>query len=367
MQPDTTVGARDRPADARLAAVPTPEPVPELPAPGDVHVVALPLVVRFRGLVVREALLVRGPVGWGEFAPFVEYDDHEASRWLAACLEASHRGHPVPLRDTVEVNATVPAVPAADVAAVLARFPGCRTAKVKVAERGQGLQDDLDRVAAVRDGLGRGGRVRVDANGGWDLDQAVDALRLLAVGGLDYAEQPVATVAELVRLRTRLAAAHVDVRVAADESDRRAEDPLAVALAGAADVVVVKVAPLGGVARLLEVAHVLRERHGVEVTVSSALDTSVGLAAGVAAAAALPGPVQAAGLATAALLGADVTTAPVLPVDGHVSVRAVVADPDLLARHAAPGPRQQWWRERLVRCHALLAGGGSGAGGMIDA
>ena len=355
------------PTEARLAAVPPPRRnrVPELPAPGAVHVVALPLAVRFRGLVVREALLVQGPVGWGEFSPFAEYDDHEASRWLAACLEASHLGHPAPLRDAIEVNATVPAMPAAEVAAVLARFPGCRTAKVKVAERGQDIGDDLDRVAAVRDVLGPDGRVRVDANGGWDLDQAFDALRALAVGGLDYAEQPVAAVDDLARLRTRLAAAHLDVRVAADESVRRAEDPLAVALAGAVDVVVVKVAPLGGVARLLAVAEVLRERHGVDVTVSSALDTSVGLAAGVAAAAALPGPAQAAGLATAALLGADVTTAPLLPVDGYVGVGAVVADRDLLARHAAAEQRQQWWRDRLVRCHALLVGGGAGQGGMI--
>ena len=173
-------------------------------------------------------------------------------------------------------------------------------------------------------------------------------------GALDYAEQPVAAVEDLVRLRARLAAAHLDVRVAADESVRRAEDPLAVALAGAADVVVVKVAPLGGVRRLLEVAQVLRERHGVDVTVSSALDTSVGLSAGVAAAAALPGPAQAAGLGTAALLAADVAARPLLPVDGHVPVGPVVPDRALLEAHAAPGDRQRWWRERLGRCHALL-------------
>ena len=155
------------------------------------------------------------------------------------------------------------------------------------------------------------------------------------------------------------------MRVAADESVRRAEDPLAVALAGAADVVVVKVAPLGGVRRLLEVADVLRVRHGVDVTVSSALDTSVGLAAGVAAAAALPGPAQAAGLGTAALLAADVSDRPLLPVDGHVPVGPVVPGEDLLARHAAGPERQRWWRERLVRCHALLQADPRAAG-MID-
>lgn len=349
--------ARDRRSTLAAVPVPTASGVPDLPGPDQVHVVALPLRTRFRGLVVREALLVEGPAGWGEFSPFVEYDDAEAARWLSACLEAAHDGHPSPVRGRVEVNATVPAVPPSDVADVLARFPGCRTAKVKVAEQGQALADDLARVSAVRDVLGAGGRVRVDANGAWDLDQATGALTALArvLGdALDYAEQPVAAVDDLARLRTRLAAAHVQVRVAADESVRRAEDPLAVALAGAADVVVVKVAPLGGVRRLLEVAEVLRERHRVDVTVSSALDTSVGLSVGVAAAAALPGPAQAAGLGTAALLAADVTDRPLLPVDGHVPTGAVVPDRRLLAEHAAPADRQRWWRERLARCHALL-------------
>ncbi len=328
--------------------------VPDLPAPGRVHVVALPLRTRFRGITVREALLVDGPAGWGEFSPFAEYDDHEAARWLSACLEAAHEGWPAPLRTVVTVNATVPAVAVADVAAVLDRFPGCTTAKVKVAERGQGLADDLDRVAAVRDRLGPDGALRVDANGAWDLDQAVDALTALAVYRLEYAEQPVADVADLARLRVRLARAGVAVAVAADESVRRAEDPLAVVLAGAADVVVVKVPPLGGVRRLLEVAEVLGARYGVGLTVSSALDSSVGLAAGVAAAAALPGPPRAAGLGTAALLAADVTASPLLPVAGQVPVGPVVPDPDLLARYAAGPARQQWWRDRLARCHALL-------------
>jgi o-succinylbenzoate synthase len=339
--------------EARLGRV----SVPELPPPERVHVVALPLRTRFRGLNVREAVLLDGPAGWGEFAPFVEYDDSEATRWLAAGLEAAHLGWPRPLRRTVEVNATVPAVPADQVAEVLDRFPGCTTVKVKVAERGQALTDDLDRVAAVRDRLGPDGAVRVDANGAWDLDQAVDALTALSRYRLEYAEQPVAAVDDLARLRVRLAAAGVAVPVAADESVRRADDPLAVALAGAADVVVVKVAPLGGVRRLLEVAQTLRDRHAVDLTVSSALDTSVGLAAGVAAAAALPGTPRAAGLGTAALLAADVTASPLLPVGGHVPVGPVVADPQLLARYAVTPERQQWWRERLARCHALLRRG----------
>ena len=302
--------------------------------------------VPFRGVHVREAVLVKGPSGWGEFSPFPEYDDAEAARWLAAALEAAWRGWPDPVRDAVPVNATVPAVPARDVASVLARFPGCTTAKVKVAEAGQALADDVDRVAAVRDVLGPSGRVRVDANAAWTVAQARDALGALAPYGLEYAEQPCATVGELTTLRTALARDRVDVLVAADESVRRASDPERLALAGAADVVVVKVAPLAGVRRALVVA----EACGLPVVVSSALDTSVGLAAGVALAAALPELPYACGLGTAALLAADVASPSLVPAGGLLRPGAVAPDPALLARHAAPPDRQAWWRERLRRC-----------------
>ena len=321
---------------------------PELSA--QAHVVSLPMRVPFRGVTSREALLVRGPAGWGEFSPFLEYDDVESARWLAAAVEAAWTGWPAPVRDRVPVNATVPAVPAADVPAVLARFPGCTTAKVKVAQAGQDLCDDLDRVAAVRDALGSTGRVRVDANGAWDVDAAVRALSALAPYGLEYAEQPCETVEELVALRTALARAAVDVPVAADESVRRAEDPLRVARLGAADVVVVKVAPLGGVTRALAVARDC----GLPVVVSSALDTSVGIRAGVALAAALPELPYACGLATTSLLAADVALDSLVPVAGHLAVRPVAPDPELLARFAAPPDRTAAWRARARRCLALL-------------
>lgn len=324
------------------------------PAGPDVHVVSLPLNTRFRGIDTREALLVRGPAGWGEFSPFLEYPDEEAAWWLAAGLEAAWFPPVQVLRSTVEVNATVPAVAAGEVAGVLARFAGCTTAKVKVAEAGQDLTADLDRVAAVREALGPAGRIRVDANGAWDVEQAVCALTALAGYDLEYAEQPVAGPSDLVRLRTALTRVGVAVPLAADESVRRATDPFAVALAGAVDVVVVKVAPLGGLRRTLRVAEVLRAQHGVDVVLSSALDTSVGLSAGVRAAAALPGPVRAAGLGTAALLAADVTADPLLPVAGAVAARAVEPDHGLLSAHAAEPGRQQWWRARLERCLAVL-------------
>ncbi len=317
-------------------------------------VVALPMRVPFRGVRVREAVLLHGPAGWGEFAPFAEYDDAESAAWLAAGLEAAWTGWPRPLRPRVSVNATVPAVGADAVPAVLARFPGCTTAKVKVAQRGQSTGDDVARVAAVRAVLGDAGSVRVDANGAWSVEDAVAALTALArQGPLEYAEQPCGTVAELVALRERLAAGGVRVPVAADESIRRATDPLAVVRAGAADVAVLKVAPLGGVRAVVALAERLRAEHGVPVVLSSALDTSVGIGAGLAAAAALPeGP--ASGLATGSLLAADVT-APRALVGGAMDVGAVVPDADRLAALAAPPERREWWWARLRRCHAVLA------------
>ncbi|WP_337060371.1 o-succinylbenzoate synthase [Kineococcus sp. G2] len=314
------------------------------------RVVRLPLRTRFRGLTEREALLLRGPAGWGEFAPFTEYGAAESARWLAAAVEAAWTGFPAPVRERVEVNATVPAVPAADVPAVLARYPGCRTAKVKVAERGQHLADDVARVRAVREVLGPGGRVRVDANAGWDVDAAERALTALGEAGLEYAEQPCASLEEMAELRRRLARAGTPVPLAADESVRKAEDPLRVAGLEAADVVVVKVAPLSGVRSALRVARAC----GLPVVVSSALDTSVGLAAGVALAAALPELPFACGLGTGALLAADVTADPLLPVDGALPVRPPRADEDLLERHRAPADREAWWRERLRACHEVL-------------
>lgn len=313
--------------------------------------VSIPMRVRFRGVTVREAALVEGPVGWGEFSPFLEYEPPEASRWLAAAVESAWRGWPAARRDAVPVNATVPAVPAEQVPAVLARFEGCRTAKVKVAERGQSLADDLGRVAAVRDAMGPDARIRVDANGAWDVDQARAALGALAAYGIEYAEQPCASVAELKQLRLALARNGIDVPVAADESIRKAEDPLLVAREEAADLVVVKVAPLGGVRRALEVV----QECGLPAVVSSALDTSVGMAAGVALAAALPELPYACGLGTVALLEGDVTAEPLTPHGGELPVRRVTADPDLLRRWAAPEDRQAWWRERVRACWAELA------------
>nr|WP_208382336.1 o-succinylbenzoate synthase [Microbacterium ulmi] len=315
------------------------------------RVVTLPLATRFRGIDVREALLLEGPEGWTEFSPFVEYDDVEASAWLAAAIDFGWMPQPAPVRREIPVNATVPAVDAASVARVLARFDGCRTAKVKVAERGQRLADDVARVRAVRAAMGPEGRIRVDANGGWNLDEAEHALHALAEFDLEYAEQPCATVDELAQLRRRVT--HMGIPIAADESVRKASDPLAVARAGAADLLVVKAQPLGGVRRALEIV----AEAGLPAVVSSALDTSVGLSMGVALAAALPSLEFDCGLGTASLFTADVAAPPLAPRGGVLPVGRVAPDPGLLDGLAASAGRRDWWLSRVERCHALLSAG----------
>jgi O-succinylbenzoate synthase len=295
---------------------------------------AIPMPVKFRGTTLRQGALLRGPAGWGEFSPFPEYGPRECARWLACALESAVYGWPAPVRDSVPVNVTVPAVGPEQAHTIVARS-GCRTAKVKVAEPGQPESDDIARVEAVRDAIGPGGKVRVDANGGWDVDRAERMLSALAVFDLEYAEQPCASLEEMAALRRR-----VDVPLAADESIRRAEDPLKVRAAGAADIVVLKAQPLGGVRAGLEIAAAC----GLPVVVSSAVDTSVGLAAGVALAAALPDLPHACGLATMSLLAGDVTAQPLTEAGGELPVRAAVVDETELA----------WWEVDAVDWRARL-------------
>jgi O-succinylbenzoate synthase len=311
--------------------------------------VTLPLTTRFRGVTEREALLLEGPRGFTEFSPFLEYDDEEAVSWLRAALDFGW-GEPSPvLRDRIPVNATMPAVEPERVASVLAAFPGCRTVKVKVAERGQALAHDVARVARVRELIGPEGRVRVDANGGWGVDEAEHALRALSIFDLEYAEQPCATVPELAELRGRIR--DLAVPIAADESVRKALDPLAVARAGAADLLVIKAQPLGGITAALRIV----EAAGLPVVVSSALDTSIGIAMGAHLAAALGELPFDCGLGTAALLAHDVVGRPLLPRDGAIEVRRPEpTDASLSAVEASP-ERTAWWRARLERCYRLIA------------
>jgi O-succinylbenzoate synthase len=317
------------------------------------RVVSLPLSTRFRGIDTREALLLEGPAGWTEFSPFLEYGDDESAAWLAAAIDFGWREPPLaataPAR--IHVNATLPAVAPDLVEGVLARFAGCRTIKVKVAERGQSLSDDLARVARARELLGPDGRIRVDANGGWNLDEAEHAIHSLAEFDLEYVEQPCATVDELAQIRKRVK--YMGIPIAADESVRKAEDPVAVARAGAADLLIIKAQPLGGIARALEIV----AEAGLPVVVSSAIDTSVGLSMGAYLAASIPDGLQYdCGLGTAALLAADVTDAPLMPSDGQIDVRRVEVGAALLDEHAASPERTRWWLDRLTRVHARLAG-----------
>lgn len=325
------------------------------PVPTDLHdllasarVFAIPLRTRFRGITVREGILLDGPAGWAEFAPFRDYDDQAAVPWLRSAIDAASRNWPDPVRDWVEVNATIPVVDPAT-AARLVNESGCCTAKVKVADPRSDLKQDAERLTAVRESLGPDGRIRIDANAAWSQTEAIEAIGVLnqAAGGLEYVEQPCRTVEELAAVR-----AAVDVKIAADESIRLASDPLKVALAGAADIAVIKVAPLGGVFAALRVA----QECGLPVVVSSALDTSVGLAAGLALAGALPELPYACGLATASLLTGDPTTRASLPTNGKLAVPlySPAPTPERLQQFRADADTTRYWLDRLHRVAELL-------------
>jgi o-succinylbenzoate synthase len=308
-------------------------------------VFSIPMRVRFRGITVREGLLIRGEAGWGEWSPFLEYDADEAAAWLRCAEEAAAGDWPEPVRDRVPVNVTVPVLSPQDAHALVTRS-GCRTAKVKVADASGTLAEDQARLEAVRDALGPGGRIRVDANGAWDVDTAVASLKVLgrAAGGLEYVEQPCASVEELAAVRRR-----TSILVAADESIRRAADPYRVRDLEAADIAVLKVQPLGGVRACLRIA----EDIGLPTVVSSALETSVGLAAGVALAAALPELEYASGLATVGMLADDVTEHRLAAVDGYVPVHRPEVSAQRLARCAASPEREAHWRARLAEVRAV--------------
>lgn len=308
------------------------------------HVVALPMAVRFRGITTREALLIDGPAGWGEFAPFIEYGPKESAAWLRAGIEAAFEGLPE-ATGRVEVNGTVPAVPVEQVEAVLARYPqGVSTFKIKVAEPGQSLADDTARLARVHT-LRPDARLRVDANRAWSVAEACAAIAAFArIAELEYVEQPCGSAEELAEVRRR-----VDTPIAADESIRKASDPYRVAELAAADVAVCKVAPLGGVRPLVRISREL----GLDITVASALDTAVGMDAGLVAAK-LTGS-RAAGLATQNLFADDVAEPRPL-VDGHLTVTRTTPDPERLNGLRAAPERETWWFQRVRACLPYIRG-----------
>lgn len=309
----------------------------------EIRAVRVPMKHRFRRIDHRDAILLRGPAGWGEFSPFPEYPAEVTHRWLAAALELACASLPEPGREEVEINVTIPVVDP-ETAAAIAAASGARTAKVKVGDPGTSEEEDLARIAAVAAALGPGGRIRVDVNGSWDLETATARLLRMEGFDLEYAEQPVATVEEMVELRRRVA-----VPLAADELVRRSADPLRVVAEGGADVVVLKVQPLGGVARTLDLAR----RAGVPVVVSSALETSVGMYGGLLAASLLETPV-ACGLNTVSMLAADITTDPLIAEGGRIRVRRPEPDPELLDRWAADRDTKGDMMRRLRAAASLL-------------
>lgn len=324
----------------------------------------VPLRIRFRGVTTREGLLIRQNTKWAECAPFWDYSPKESSIWLKSALSVAGGQLPPMRREWVPVNLTVPVCSPEEVVHRIEVQPGCATAKVKVADPGSSLEEDAVRVALVaqllHDRHGDGARVRVDANAAWDVDQAQVALNRLneaagVVGGLEYAEQPCAAVGDLAELRRRIV-----VPIAADESIRRAANPEQVRDLGAADVAVLKVAPLGGIDRVLQMADSL----GLPSVVSSALDTSIGLAAGVVAAGALSELPMACGLNTASLLAVDVIDEPLVsgPDDdsGALSVnRAVAAMNSELTSHSTrldPAVVDRWVTRLELMSEVLLSG-----------
>jgi O-succinylbenzoate synthase len=308
------------------------------------QVVALPLKSKFRGITLREVALFEGPAGWGEFAPFLEYDDAESSTWLLSAIDAATNPAPMAHRGFINVNATLPALNnAKEIEELLQAFSGCDTVKIKV---GENLGEDIVRVARVRALLPKA-KLRLDVNGAWSVDQALINLYEIyeEVGPLEYVEQPCATLEELRQLKAKLA---IEIKITGDEVIRKAKDPFAIDLQGAVDILMLKVAPLGGISRAREIgAH-----HKLPMVVSSALESAVGIGYGLQLAASLPSLDYACGLATGQLLSADVATVPL--ENGQLAVRSISPDADLLAKYAVPVERLNWWKERTKR--AFFAG-----------
>lgn len=299
---------------------------------------SLPLRHPFRNLTERTGLLVRRGAKWAEFSPFADYPSHLRRRWFAATLEQLDEDPSRPERDRVPINVTVPALGPAQAHDLVTRS-GCSTAKVKV-----GDPDDEARVEAVRDALGPDGRLRIDVNARWDVDEAVRKLKALDRYNLEYAEQPVPSLDEMREVRAR-----IDVPLAVDESLRTASDPESVDVAGAADVAVLKVAPLGGIDRTLRLA----ERLDMPVVISSALESSVGMEAGVRCAALLPELDHACGLGTVSLFEGDLVDDPLVARDGWMEVRTPTVNDELVEKHALVGPEAErlrdWFSSEMER------------------
>ena len=320
------------------------------------HVVSLPLLVPFRGITVREVMLINGDERVGEWAAFPEYSDGVAARWLAAALEQTYSsGFSATLHSSepISVNATFPALSSNQIPDWWNRFSGVHSAKVKVAEPASDPTADYERVEAVRNVVGEDARLRLDANGRWSLDQAEKALSGLSTYSIDYVEQPVATISDMVELKSRLEGS--GIRLAADELIRESNGLEEIISSGAADVAVLKVSPLGGIDTTLEKASKAHAA-GLDVVLSSALETSIGLSWGIRAAALIReelGSLPDAGLGTSVFFAQDVVLNPIRISEGAVSVDEPELDESQLHKLAVSPERTRWWHERLKRCLPL--------------
>ena len=298
---------------------------------GSLKVVALATKTDFRSVTSREVALFEGPMGWGEFSPFLEYSYEESVPWLLSAVEAAFVKTPKPLRNKIAINATMPALDNLDeIAEILSSFTGAKTVKIKV---GNNIEADLARINHVRR-LRPDASIRIDVNGLWSVDQACAFLD--QVGEIEYVEQPCFTIEELRELKQR-----TDVRIAGDEIIRKAKDPFKVDLSGAVDILMLKVAPLGGITRAMEIA----AHHQLPVAVSSALESAVGISHGLKLAAALPTLDFACGLGTGALLAVDVAELTI--IDGAMEVADVIPDSSALMKLAVSNERLNWWKNRI--------------------
>jgi O-succinylbenzoate synthase len=305
------------------------------------RVVALPTKTNFRGVTTREVALFQGEYGWGEFSPFLEYDDRESSQWLASAIEAATQPRPERYREKITINGTIPATNDKKVIdELITSYDGAQTYKVKV---GDNLSEDIVRLARIRS-LGRKVNIRIDVNGLWSVDQALTNLYAFYenVGPFEYVEQPCATLDELRELKTKI---RIPLKIAVDEVIRKAEDPFAVDLTGAADIVMLKVQPLGGITRSLAIA----EKHNLPVVVSSALESAVGISYGLELAASIKELNFACGLGTGSLMAANVAELPI--VDGSIAL----GDLDIKLDGLDVSPeRYEWWKNRAMRCAEVL-------------
>ena len=305
------------------------------------RVIALPTKTNFRGINVREVALFQGEYGWGEFSPFLEYDHQECAPWLLCAIEAATKPRPQLYRNSVRVNGTIPATNDKSVLkSLIETYQGVKTFKVKV---GDNLGEDIVRLAQIRS-LGRDIKIRIDVNGLWSVQDALTNLYAFyeEVGPFEYVEQPCATLEELRELKASI---HIPLKIAVDEVLRKAKDPFAIDLSGAADLVMLKVQPLGGIAR----AHQLAEHHKLTVVVSSALESAVGINYGLQLAASFPEMNFDCGLGTGSLLGADVASLPI--VNGEIEITEV--EPDFNGFEVAP-ERYEWWKNRVMKTAELL-------------